>query len=468
MELLAFAAIYVLSWILSAQGLYLLSGAVLIIAAVLLTVYYYCKSGRRVSPPAVFSISWIGGAGVSCLKLSRLQTDWESLTWISIFCAYIAFIAGYSLSNYIAGRKDKNRKADDPARKKKAVQQRKKAVHSFSENKESAELNRVLYIMLNAIAAVSVISFLTEAYILGYIPLFTTDTPHAYSYFHVSGLHYFTVSFCLLPALGAVCLWNEYKSDDQGKALQLSTARRADITLCMSAGVLIPILLVSRYQLFFGILLAGFSLLVLNGSHLNVKLNLKTVSAVLAALVILTALYVFITIERAHSVEYLNSIFEMKYSRLPIFISQPYIYIANNFDNLNCLVKELENHTNGLRMLFPLIALTGLKFIKPELCSFPLYVTKEELTTVTLIYDSYYDFGIAGVIIFCLAVGFVIAYIEEKAEGSKGFAVLLYAEALIYLSLAFFTTWLSNPTTWFLFAVTAAGMAAEAWVKAKT
>ena len=119
-------------------------------------------------------------------------------------------------------------------------------------------------------------------------------------------------------------------------------------------------------------------------------------------------LYIFLTIERAHSVEYLRSIFEMRDPGLPIWVIQPYIYVANNFDNLNCLVRDLSQHTHGLRMLYPLLVFTGIKFFHPELVSFPIYVTKEELTTLTIAYDAYYDFGIPGVVIFALVVlGFI-------------------------------------------------------------
>ena len=42
-------------------------------------------------------------------------------------------------------------------------------------------------------------------------------------------------------------------------------------------------------------------------------------------------------------------------------------YIANNYDNFNCLVEQLPNHSLGIKGMFPLWALTGLKFLKPEL-----------------------------------------------------------------------------------------------------
>ena len=107
--------------------------------------------------------------------------------------------------------------------------------------------------------------------------------------------------------------------------------------------------------------------------------------------------------------------------------------------------------------MFPLWALTGLKFLKPELVSFPLYTTKEELTTVTLFYDSYYDFGIAGVFLFASLLGLFAAWLMHRSS-RKGnpFWQVFYGQAALYFMLSFFTTWYSNPTTWFYFAATGA------------
>ena len=85
----------------------------------------------------------------------------------------------------------------------------------------------------------------------------------------------------------------------------------------------------------------------------------------------------FLTIARSHDVTYLNGIFEMKNAATPIFITQPYMYIANNYDNFDCLVRELPAHSMGLKGMFPLWALSGLKFIKPALVDWPIYVNKE-------------------------------------------------------------------------------------------
>jgi oligosaccharide repeat unit polymerase len=108
-------------------------------------------------------------------------------------------------------------------------------------------------------------------------------------------------------------------------------------------------------------------------------------------------------------------------------------------------------------MLFPLFALTGLKFVFPELVSFPIYVTKEELTTVTLFYDAYYDFGIAGVAVFALILGAAAALLEHLvAREGRRLPVLyvFWAQFCFYLLFAFFTTWYSNPATWFYYGMT--------------
>ena len=131
------------------------------------------------------------------------------------------------------------------------------------------------------------------------------------------------------------------------------------------------------------------------------------------------------------------------------------MYVVNNYENFNCLVAQLPKFTHGLKMLFPVFALTGLKFVFPQLVAFPLYTTKPELTTLTIFYDAYYDFGTAGVVVFALVLGggaFLLTQWAKKSENPLVY--LIYGQIAIYLGLSFFTTWFSNPTTWFWLALT--------------
>lgn len=179
----------------------------------------------------------------------------------------------------------------------------------------------------------------------------------------------------------------------------------------------------------------------------NRKMRLRTMVLIVFALL---PVYVVLTVFRHHDITYLNGIFEMKYAKMPIFITQPYMYVANNFENFNCMVEQLTRHTLGVRMLFPVFALTGLKFVFPSLVSSPVFLTKPELTTLTMFYDAYYDFGIAGVFLFAALLGVAAKWMMRVVKKSDNpVAYLFYGQMAIYLGLAFFTTWFSNATTWF-------------------
>ena len=82
---------------------------------------------------------------------------------------------------------------------------------------------------------------------MGYIPLLLRGVPHAYSYFHVTGLHYLTVSCVLVPALSVIYFCIEGVR---------SLGRLVCMLLADAAAVAIPLLCVSRSQLLFAVLLA--------------------------------------------------------------------------------------------------------------------------------------------------------------------------------------------------------------------
>lgn len=210
----------------------------------------------------------------------------------------------------------------------------------------------------------------------------------------------------------------------------------------------IPILCVSRFQLLFSVFLA-----VLVYFLMEERLNLFYAAAALAALI---PLYILLTFARSHDAAYLTAVFEMKQENLPIFVTQPYMYVANNYDNFDCLVKGLEKFTLGKKMLTPVWTLTGLKFLFPSLMEAPIFVTKQELTTLTLYYDAYCDFGLLGVAVLAGLLGAVSYWLMQGIRRARNpMYYLLYAQVAVYLMLSFFTTWFSNPTTWFYLAVTA-------------
>ena len=425
MELAVYTVCYLASYLLDRGGYHCPSGLCLMAAAVWLYISEYRRTGNLVHLRGIFSLFWGGGQGVACLKLSRLQVPWSWVTWL---CFYLAF-AGFCLTFELLSRKTDGKRPPSPMRGGQAAQ----PLGGIS--------GAGLFVSVMGVAAVSLAAFCFEAWYLGYIPFLVRGVPHAYSYFHVTGVHYFTVSCVLVPALGVL-----YFLTDRGHSGRWKKGAAAAAVVISLA---IPILCVSRFQLILAVALAVFVYILWKGYF-----PLAWGACLGAAMV---AAYVVLTVARSHDVAYLNGIFEMKNSSMPIFITQPYMYIANNYENFNYLVEHLEQFAFGMRSLFPLWALTGLKFVMPSLADYPILVNKEELTTVTLFYDAYYDFGIAGVVVFSCILGGVSWLLVRKLrrmENPVGY--LFYAQMGVYLMLSFFTTWFSNPTTWFYLAVTGA------------
>lgn len=371
-DYISYVLSYVLSYTASRLGAVYLAGIVLMSEAIFLYFLNLKESENLVDLRGLFSLSWVGGQGIACLQLSKLQSDWETITWMCFFLAYFFFMLGYDFCS---------RRDNYSVKSQEGIET------------DACQAHRVMICMI-LLGICSLFCFLLEALVLGFIPLFSPE-PHAYSYFHISGVHYFTVSCILIPALSVLYI----------RLTERWTIWRMAVLVAGNLlAVAIPILCVSRFQLLFAVGFAAAVYLMLY-RHVTWKM-------VVGAVVVLIPVYVLLTVARRHDITYLNGIFEMKYSKMPIFITQPYIYVANNYENFNCMVSQLPTFSNGLRMLFPFFALTGLKFVFPQVTAFPLYTTKEELTTVTLFYDAYYDFGIVGIILLAAILGGAAAWLN--------------------------------------------------------
>ena len=406
---------FFVSYIASLAKWYYASGIILIVEAVYLYVHWVRESGSFVELRALFTLAWVGGQGISCLKLSTLQDTWSYITWLSFFVIYIAFGIGYEW-----GRKYSRVEGKEPEKNK----------------KKADRLFRCIMLLL----VVSAGCFVIEIIRIGYIPIFS-DEPYSYSYFRMSALHYLhycAISCILIP--GLTVLWKKIDSEE-------SKWRNGAIIIANIVAFAVPFLYVSRFQFLFEIGVAAVIYILVNK-------NMRKSTLVLLGLVVCAA-YVVITLSQKRDAIYLNNVFKMKYTHMPVFLTQPYIYIANNYDNFDCLVKNLPKFSYGLRMLFPFVSLTGLKFVMPNLVPATVYLTSTELTTFTMFYDAYYDFGVIGVFVIALLIGVVAKVIIDIIKKSDNPVVyLLYGQIAVYLALAFFTTWFSSPATWFWLIIT--------------
>ena len=395
-----------------------------------LAIFLYVKevknTKRIINVRGLFTLGFVGGFGISLLKLSKLSSEYNIITFVAVFLAYF----GIYLGTFFANRNSET--------------------INYRSNFVIEKTNKKLLpqdILMIALFVVTFASFTIEVIKLKYIPLFTIATPHAYSEFHVFMLHYITTFYSFIPC---VALCNYYIEPNR-------RMNKIWIVLSYIYVVIMALLMVSRSRLILSIVLSLFIIIKYKGSNIkNVISNKKSMVKVIMLFVLFIILYIAITVARAHDIEYLNGIFEMKNEKTPIFITQPYMYISQNFENLNYMINNIFRFTFGRRVLYPLFTLTFVKKFFPIVLDAPTYIIKEELSTVTIIYDFYYDFGLVGVLGFCFLIGYIGAKLENKAYYVLGqginiknnYLIILFALYCYYMFFSFFQTYFSLTDTW--------------------
>lgn len=372
----------------------------------------------------LFLCGFVGGFIISLLKLSNLSTPYSVKTVLTIFVAVFCFIIAYLY----------------PIHKKLKIKKENNIINVCIVNR-----------MIIIITLISLISFIIEAIIIGYIPILKIGTPHAYSDFHIFGVHYLTTIYPLIAPLSIISIFN--------KPRPTCILGKKNINMCKMVSIcgiiysiLMPIVLVSRFQLIFvvfEIIFTIFAILISNNK--NYKKLYKNIYKIIFGLIILFIIfYLIITYARSHSVEYLNGIFDMKNKNMPIFITQPYMYISQNYENLNYAINNMEGHSYGARMLYPLFSLTLVNKLFPHIMSAAFIVIKSELTTTTLIYDFYADFGILGVIFFMSIIGYLMRRLDEniKYKNNNILYIMLFSQNAFYMLFSFFQSFYSLTATW--------------------
>lgn len=431
---------YIIAYLVSTVFYYLKYNYIASVIMISLAIFLYVKeikcTNRIINVRGLFALGFIGGFGVSLLKLSKLANDYSIMTFVVVFTSYFAVYLGTFYKNKNNGESDNipNSKIfaagnDDKIRNGKII---------LPED--------ILMILLFTF---SFASFMIEVMILKFIPVFTVDTPHAYSTFHVFMIHYITTFYSFIPCF-ALC--NYFKNPNR-------QMNKIWIVLSYVYVIIMAILMVSRSRLILCIVLSIFIVIIYKQNDLkNILSNRKNLLLILMLSILFLGLYVIITINRAHDIEYLNGIFEMKNENMPIFITQPYMYIAQNFENLNYMINNIFRFTFGRRVLYPLFTLTLIKKFFPLVLDAPTYIIKEELSTLTIVYDFYYDFGLVGVFIFCFLIGYIGKILEDRVyvgvfgdgdyKTKNNYIIVLYSLYCYFMIFSFFQTYFSLTDTW--------------------
>lgn len=437
---------------------------------------------RIINVISIFTIGFLLPFIISFLKLSKLSSDYDIRTIILVIGSYLSFYFG---AKYVGAHSTTVRLWRVRPNNVGAASRRSRKQNASPTNKKKEAkcfpYNITCIKIIIFIGIISFVSFLIEFMILKFIPLLSLGTPHAYSTFHVFGLHYITTLFFMMPAMAVLNYYVERGSQHHGAPLASSPVRGKRgshssplasslvlIFVSFAYAILMSLLLVSRALLIMTVVLAGIAYLVMIGKPTKAVgahrvrpygrgLTVGTIHWIVphpyiifvAVFVVFVLLYIVITYFRSHSVEYLNGIFEMK-ENTPIFITQPYMYLTQGFENLNYLVINNERLTFGRRTLNPLFSLLRTKVYFPLVTEAPFYQIKLELTSKPIIYDLYYDFSFLGTCIIMFFIGFITKRIENKAYKENNiYYILFFSLICYYLLFSFFQSYLSMLDVWF-------------------
>jgi len=417
--------VFILGVILKSRDMAGLSSAVFIFLAGLQAAAAYLESGKILDMRIFLSLTWLVSVGLAVLGLSELQNPWEPGMWASVGGFYFLFLGSYDLLNI------------------RFLSKKVSPAESVQENGGQEKLRRGILQALIMVFILGFAGFMLESVKFSFDYPFFSDKPHAYTSFHITGVHYFVVSVVFVHPLTAFfCL---LRSPDRREKILLFTVN--------ALSLLISVLILSKFQLLFGLEMTLVTWILLQKRFSKKQILLFSG---LAALIFFAGSTLMILM-RKYPEDYLQGIFLFRDRETPIAFQYVYSYMVNNFENLNLLFREAPELTLGRRSLYPFLCLTGLKFL-PALSEFmwvPKYYTCVELNTLTILYDAVGDFGLAGAAVFSAVLGALAAAVNSASEKKQGvLPVFIYAQLLLYLFLAFFSTWFSNPTAWFGFAYT--------------
>lgn len=400
--------IFIISMIFYYNGSNVVSSVLLTFTGLMLFYINKKGCGYYTNVLGIFSAVWFITIGLSTLRLHQSQVEWKFNTWICLILAYVCFNIGYNIKI--------NKK------------------NNVRIKKENIASKKVNLIFITLLFLLSFGTFIVEAYIEGYIPMFSSDMS-AYQEFGVGKLHFFTVTCTFILPLSCI-YYKLYKE-------KITKIEIVYLVLINILSFLVPFLIVSRFFIVMTVMLSGFAIMEMNKK--------KETLIILLILVIGFVGWSVISKFRNQDEIYLKEALNIQ-NDAPLSVTnmQIYMYVAMNYDNFNCNVNEIEYYSYGAKSILPITEFLGLDNIVPNSVGVSQTAKRilEVYNTYPIITEGYFDLGIAGVAIYMIIIGYVSA-IAEGLDTDNMINLLIKSLIKYTLAFSFFVSYFSNKT--FLF-----------------
>lgn len=424
------------------------TGFVLVLVAVALYFFIVFSVAKKnwLDVRAVFHGVWVATVGLAALRLSNYQKEWQVKTWICLALAYSMFQIGAHLG--MVGGSALFDRFKDSGRKLKIGRIR-------FELKES----RYFWICI-VTTLVGLACFLINVAIRGYVPCFSDD-PTAYITFYTK-FHMFSVAATGVSGFCYYCIATQ----------NISKFKKVLLVLCiLYETFLFPTLVVSR---------GTFIVSALSLTVAVFYIHKRKFWVLVTCLALIMGIYLGVSALRNYTDAQLEYFFEPSKIHLdignnssdddedfeddddssgisftlPPKLSFVYTYLTVSHDNFNEAVKNSTECTYGLRQFAPFNVIFRLDWVEERLENAETYLVRPHLNTVNIIGPFYYDFHEFGIVVFMLLWSFIFGALQKLAElGKSPFFLFALGNAMMPVTLCFFSEWLSIFSQWMLWGV---------------
>jgi oligosaccharide repeat unit polymerase len=388
------------------------------------------KQADPFSPARVFIFLWMLIIGLVQLKLSRLQHEWSTESWIVLLLGPASFLTGL-FAVYVLN-------LNTP-------------VVSLEKARKYWKMQRVdegrLFVSVTVMFVLYMTAFLVIRYIKGVVPPLYSLQPGLSRYdFTMFGLGLFLHNVVIIVFFTVV-----YHLLVQGHS-----TRKHLLKLMSALAMLFYFMLLQRFQL----ILTAFMCVLL------IYYATRHLRAATSGVYLGVAVGFFYWVSTLRSgiqffILYLYETSRMKFPASYAILTEPYMYFAMNLENFARAIDKLDHHSYGYYTFDFIIALVGLKHGIHEYFRFddtPYLISGYNTYTSYWIYLR--DFGIIGVFLFPLLLGLLfgsIYYAMRRNPDVKNIAA--YGLCLFVILFTFY----NNPLGYLWYMYTVAAFVAILW-----
>ncbi|MDI6802581.1 MAG: O-antigen polymerase [Bacteroidota bacterium] len=383
------------------------------LVAGLILISYFRRGSDVFSPAKVFLFVWAIAIGLTDLKFSRLQHQWENYAWLCLFLSIGSFLLGIFIVQVLFTRL---------------------SLYPVSTMRKiilNEKINHVmLYRLITGLFLLYVIVYIVEWVSYGTLPLFAAFPDRARSEIPITGLHLFIGAMPIILFLVLeyyILVRAHYKN-------KIILAIYFIITL------LSYLFFLNRlYYVLFFIMALGF--MYYASRHVRIR-------NILISATILFGLMVFLQYfrETRYVENFLYVVSEMKYTSEYAVFTGPYMYIVMNLENFARAVVRLENFTYGYFSFDFLMALSGLKhWLSSYFGLHERVFLVSGYNTFPFFWDYYYDFGLIGLSFLSCLLGVFTSLLHKYMRHKPSIvSISMYSMMLFVVIFSFFTNALTS------------------------